>query len=379
MIADLPAPGEATDGGVQAVSRYLVQELVRFPEVELHVLTFRDGHIATQEREFADYVQHVIPFGALGTLTGYAEDQKNLNKRLARIKPDVVHSQGGGHHGILATRSGYPAITTIHGIQTEEAGFQSTLNKRLRTRVQAWLARRHCIQNAKHTILISPYVAEHYGNALAGNRYMIPNPVDSRFFEVVRREKPNRFLFLGRLYALKGVRELILAAANLPHSQEIEIVLGGSLADRKYVAELRSLAAQKKMSDSMQIRGLLTFPELLDELALCTCLVLPSYQETAPMVIQEAMAAGAPVIASNICGIPYQITDGRTGLLVPPGDIDALTNRLERMNSNAEMRQSMSNAARRNAQSEYRADVVAGKTLDAYRKVIEQSLIEPDD
>jgi glycosyltransferase involved in cell wall biosynthesis len=376
MIADLPAPGESMDGGVQAVSRYLVQELVRLREIELHVITFGAGQKTMQEREYTDYVQHIIPLGGLGTLSGYAEDQKNLNKCLARIRPDIVHSQGAGHQGILAARSGYPAITTIHGIQAKEAGFQSTLKKRLRTHVQSWLARRHCIYNAKHTILISPYVAEHYGGALAGFRYMIPNPVDSRFFEVARREEPNRFLFLGRLYALKGVRELILAVAQLPHSQEIQIVLGGSPADRKYVAELRCLAERRKMSESLQIRGLLTFPEILDELAKCTCLVLPSYQETAPMVVQEAMAAGAPVIASNICGIPYQITDGQTGLLIPPGDIGALAERLESMNSNPEMRQSMSNAARRKAQSEYRADVVARKTLDAYRKVIQQSRIQ---
>lgn len=373
MITDLPAPGEAMDGGVQAVSSYLVQELVLNPGIELHVLTFRAGQERVEDHQFAGYVQHLIPFSSFGTLTGFATDQLRLNNCLARIQPDVVHSQGGGHHGILAARSGFPFVTTIHGIQSEEAKYQSTLQKRLRTRLQAWLAKKYCIRNAEHTILISPYVASHYGTNLGGKSYLIPNPVDPRFFDIERREDTNRILFLGRLYALKGIKELILAAAELPRPQQTRIILGGSLADANYVAELRNLAERKNLSKSLTICGILSFTDVLDQLSRCTCLVLPSYQETAPMVIQEAMAAGVPVIASEIGGIPYQVIDKKTGFLIAPGDVGALADRLSILNADSSLRQEMGLAARQKAQSEYRAEIVAKKTFDVYETVVGQT------
>jgi glycosyltransferase involved in cell wall biosynthesis len=124
------------------------------------------------------------------------------------------------------------------------------------------------------------------------------------------------------------------------------------------------------METAVHIRGVLSTVEVLEELSRCTCLVLPSYQETAPMVIQEAMASGVPVIASNICGIPYQVVDGQTGFLVPPGDVDTLADRLTRIMSDTAMRRNFGLMARKKARSEYRAEQVARKTLEVYRKVL---------
>ena len=88
------------------------------------------------------------------------------------------------------------------------------------------------------------------------------------------------------------------------------------------------------------------------------------------MVIQEAMASGVPIVASNICGIPYQVDDGKTGFLVPPGDIEALADRLSTLLSNGAMREQFGAAARLRAENEYRAATVARKTLDVYRDML---------
>ena len=371
MITDLPDSGEPVDGGVQAVSSCLVTELARLESIDLHVVTFRLGLQSPRTVNRENYVHHLIPVGRLGTITGFAVDQARLNHALAEIRPDVVHSQGAGHLGILAARSKFPCVTTIHGIQSREASFQPTLHRRLRSHLQSWLANYHCIRRATHTILISPYVAEHYGTQLGGRHYSIPNPVDAGFFDVVRHEEPNRILFLGRLYALKGIHNLIRAAEKLSLDDKLHITLAGSIADVKYVEELRALAKQLGLADSLHIAGILPITEVQAEYSRCSCLVLPSYQETAPMVIQEAMASGVPVIASNICGIPHQVIDGRTGFLVPAGDVDALAHRLELLLSDSNMRQEMGIAARKKAKTEYWPAAVAQRTLEVYRQVLQ--------
>jgi glycosyltransferase involved in cell wall biosynthesis len=371
MIADHPGDDGKIDGGVQAVTSYLVSALTRLPDIDLYILSFRLGLKRVLVNRYATHTHYLVPYGKLGTLTFFAKDQATLNNCLADIEPDIVHSQGAGHEGILAIRCQYPAVITIHGIHVQEAAYQSGLKRRFRTRLQGWMSHHYCIRKASHTILISPYVAEFFGDSLSGRRYLIPNPVDECFFNVTRQEEPGRILFLGRLYALKGVRDLVSAVSRLVAVDNLQLVLAGSLADRKYVDDLKIQIGRLDLNVSVQFTGILPTEELLSELSRCSCLVLPSYQETAPMVIQEAMAAGVPVIASNICGIPYQMEHNETGLLFSPGNIDELTYCLKTLLASASKREEFGLAAKQRAAQEYRAAAVAQKTLDVYRHVME--------
>jgi glycosyltransferase involved in cell wall biosynthesis len=370
MITDHPESNERIDGGVQAVASYLVNAITELQEIDLHVLSFRLGSEGVTVTKEPNFTRYSLPFSRFGTLTAFARDQAVLNACLADIRPDIVHSQGGGHHGIVAIRSGYPTVVTVHGILAKEANFLPGIRRRMRSRFQGWMADYYCVRRASHTILISPYVASHYGSALSGKQYLIPNPVHRRFFDVVRRETPGRILFAGRLYALKGVKDLLNSVSRITKSEQLRVVLAGSVTDERYVNELRAEASRLNMTDIVDFRGILRGGELLEEFSRCACLVLPSYQETAPMVIQEAMASGLPVVASNICGIPYQVDDGNSGFLFPPGDIDALAHSLSTLLSDQSLRERFSAAGRRRAEREYRAEAIARKTLDVYREMI---------
>jgi glycosyltransferase involved in cell wall biosynthesis len=372
MITDYPRAGEPVYGGVQAVSSYLIEALSQIGDLELNVLTFKAG-ISTAEVELLEtHTHYILPFGKYGTLTGFRADQAILNSCLKKIRPDIVHSQGSGHHGILANRSGYPSVVTIHGILTEEARYLASWRRRLRIRAQGWLSDYHCIRQAKNTILISPYVEQFYGGRLAGRRYLIPNPVDPRFFNIDRKEVSGNILFLGRISSLKGIKDLVCATAKLRNISDLRLRLAGPTSDRGYMNEIESAIRQLDLETVVDFLGNLGPHELLDELSRCACLVLPSYQETAPMVIQEAMAAGVPVIASNICGIPYQVRDGVTGFLFPPGNVNSLAQCLNELLSNPELRDIYGQNGRQFANSYYRSDKVACSTLDVYRDVLEQ-------
>lgn len=374
MITDYPRAGEPVYGGVQAVSSYLVEALSRFEDLELNVLTFKAGISTAEVEHTTTHTHYLFPFGRFGTLTGFRSDQAKLDSCLKVIRPDIVHSQGSGHHGILANRSGYPSVVTIHGILTQEAKYLASWRRRARIRAQGWLSDYHCIRHAKNTILISPYVEQFYGGRLAGRRFLIPNPVDPRFFDINRREVSGNILFLGRISSLKGIKDLVRAAAKLPYIRDLRLRLAGPTSDRRYMNEVKSIIANLGLEPVVDFLGNLGSQELFDELSTCACLVLPSYQETAPMVIQEAMAAGVPVIASDICGIPYQVQDGVTGFLFPPGNISSLAQCLDELLSDAELRYSYGKNGKQFADNSYRADKVARATLNVYREVLEADL-----
>jgi glycosyltransferase involved in cell wall biosynthesis len=370
MITDHADDADKVDGGVQAVTKYLVSELIRHTDLDLHILTFNYAISESSTVNREGYTRHILPGARLGTVSAFLQDQRTLDAKLATIQPDIVHGQGAGHDGIVARRSRFPSVITIHGIMAEEAKHFTTLGQRARHRLLNMISEHYCIRNGQHTILISQYVADYFGDRIAGESHFIANPIASSYFDISRAEEPGRVLFAGRLIPLKGLLDLIRATATISQTERIQLVLAGSLKDQQYVDQLRRAAKQLGIKDQVHFPGVLDAKSLRKELSRASMLVLPSYQETAPMVIQEAMAAGVPVIASRVGGTRYQVRDGETGFLIAARDIQALTGRIGELLSNQAMRRSFGKVAKALAQQEYRADAVARKTIDIYRRIL---------
>jgi glycosyltransferase involved in cell wall biosynthesis len=102
------------------------------------------------------------------------------------------------------------------------------------------------------------------------------------------------------------------------------------------------------------------------ELASASVFGLVSLEENAPLGIEEAMAAGVPVVASNRCGMPYMVSHGETGFLVDPLSVDDITRRLQQLLENAGLRRMMGEAARDIAQERFHPSAVARRTRQVY-------------
>jgi glycosyltransferase involved in cell wall biosynthesis len=158
--------------------------------------------------------------------------------------------------------------------------------------------------------------------------------------------------------------------ASVSQTTDVKLVLAGSLDDREYVDFLRAETRRLDIEQQVDFAGILDEKRLLEELSRAAVLVLPSYQETAPMVIQEAMASGVPVIATKVGGTSYQIVDEESGFLVDAGDVGALTDRLTRLFSNDDLRLKIGRTAKERASDDFRAINVAKATIEVYRKII---------
>jgi len=121
-------------------------------------------------------------------------------------------------------------------------------------------------------------------------------------------------------------------------------------------------------------RGLLSHQQMLDAYAECSVMALTSLQETQPMAVIEAMAAGKPVVATRVGGVADLIADGRTGFVFESGDHGALVQRLESLLGDENLRHRIGRAAREAASARFRIGVVAAKYVDVYRGVLRASV-----
>jgi glycosyltransferase involved in cell wall biosynthesis len=111
--------------------------------------------------------------------------------------------------------------------------------------------------------------------------------------------------------------------------------------------------------------------------------VLATKWEGLPLSILEAMRAGLPVIATNVGGVAEAITDGVTGFVTEPGNVDQMRNRIQTLIRSKELLISMGSQARRRYEQDFKLEVMMRKTLRVYQKVLayggESLLTEPAD
>jgi glycosyltransferase involved in cell wall biosynthesis len=159
-----------------------------------------------------------------------------------------------------------------------------------------------------------------------------------------------RLLCVGSVTPTKGQDLLVEALALVAGLTWTCRLVGPLVRDPAYVTALRRLIAQRGLGDRVRLIGPRTGPALDATYAEADVLVLPSRAETYGMVVTEALARGIPVVAASVDGVPETLgraPDGTVpGLLVPPGDIAALTAGLRRWLGDAGLRDTARRAAR---------------------------------
>lgn len=371
MVGQFPLSLSRIDGGVQAAVTYLSQGLAKLPDIELIGVRMAGKRLMGPTEDLG-WPVHTLDLGTLGVTTLFRAQRRKFAALIDDIKPDVIHAQGADVSGFLAVQCGYPAVVTVHGILTECGKLQSNPIRRWRELLQARVTEAFVVERAKHLIAISPYVTRYYQGRIGGRLFDIPNAVAPSFYSVTRSPEPGRILFAGRISHGKGLMDLVNAVASAKPAVR-ELILAGATLDRRFGAELAASIEESRLTPFVRFAGLLEEPALLSEFARASALVLPSYQETAPMVIQQAMAAGLPVIATRVGGIPDLIENERTGLLFDAGDVKELARLLSRLDADANLGPRLAAEARSEALGRFTAAKVASQTLAAYKRILNSS------
>jgi 2-deoxystreptamine N-acetyl-D-glucosaminyltransferase/2-deoxystreptamine glucosyltransferase len=210
---------------------------------------------------------------------------------------------------------------------------------------------RALLRRARLVVAPSTSLAEQARALGARDVRVIPSGVDVP--EVVAPpDEPPSVLFAGRLSPEKGVLDLVAAADGIP------LVVAGDGPLRVRVPQALGFVPHERLL------------ELYERAAVVAC---PSYREGFGVVCAEAMAHGRPVVAGAVGGLLDLVVDGETGVLVPPGDVDALRAALERLIADPGLRARMGESARARVRERFSWDAVTDATLAAY----DDALTEP--
>jgi glycogen(starch) synthase len=213
-----------------------------------------------------------------------------------------------------------------------------------------------------HRLLLSDGVDENH-------LHLIPPGVNPSLFEGPFEDpfsgvgKP-RVLFVGRLAPQKGVGTLV-EAAGLLEDPGAQILLVGDGPERK---ALERKSERLSVADRLHFVGFFAHERLPAVLAHADLLVLPSLYEELGTVLLEAMQAALPIVASKTGGIPDVIEDGVNGLLVPPGDPEALARAIDRVLADRKLARRLSEGVQERAK-DYDWEVLAERVLRIYQDV----------
>lgn len=178
-------------------------------------------------------------------------------------------------------------------------------------------------------------------------------------------------LFVGVLIPTKAVDLLIEAFGRMAdRAPRARLVIAGGKPDRAYFRSLQDRVTRMDLGSRVEFLTDLPQFDLAREMARAAVLVLPSLSEGLGRVVFEAMACGTPVIASRVGGIVDLVVDGETGLLVPPGDVEALAERITWVLAHPEEAREMGRRARKFAQGFYSTQ----SYVDGYRSSFELAL-----
>lgn len=223
---------------------------------------------------------------------------------------------------------------------------------------------RYTLRSARRIVVLSSRWKQAIDSIAPGAQaVVVANPVHVAPLAATRASS-NRILFLGRLSEAKGFFDLLEAVAIVRRAGiEFELRCGG-YGDLDIVRnELRRL----NLEDAVVLLGWVAGEAKNREIEQAAVYVLPSYIEGLPMGVLEAMAAGVPVVATAVGGVPDAIDDGHTGFLITPGDIEALADRLIRLLREPSLRANFSTEAHARALALFSTEHVLTQVDELYR------------
>jgi len=282
---------------------------------------------------------------------------------------DVVHS----HEFTMAVYGSTAArILDIPHVMTMHGGL--TITTALRRRV----ALRWAIGRSAHAIAVSNATGRQFANDLglrAGAFTVVHNgvPLTSGNAERVRREFGCTdgdivILAVGNLERNKNHRMLLEALVRLQNDGLTVpwrlIIAGGRGGDEH--SHLLEYVRSQRLEDRVHV--VTRRDDIADLHSLTDIFVMPSLREGLPMALLEAMVAGKAIVASATGGIPEAIVNGREGILVPPGDVEALARGLRTLLTDRMRRRSFAAAALARARQEFTVQVMADRYLELYTR-----------
>jgi L-malate glycosyltransferase len=333
-----------------------VHAIEKDPDIELHVFYFRDGvhfdgvHYHPLKPYFGnrlDYLLNVIP----------------LRRNLKKMKPDVLHAHYATGYGILGALTRFsPFIVTGWGSDIFDSPKNFILKKFLK----------FTLKQADEITVLTEVTRKEISKYTSKPVHLIPFGVNISKFRENKKEKET--IHIGTIRTLTekyGVEYLIRAFAQV--EKKYPNVILDIIGDGELMTYLKNLTVELGVSDKVIFHGYINqndsfevYIELLQNMDIFAILsILDS--ETFGVACVEASACAIPVVASNVGGLPEVIEDGKTGILVPPKNVEQTSRALEKLIIDKELRLEMGKNGRSKVENQYDWSKNSQEMIDLYK------------
>jgi glycosyltransferase involved in cell wall biosynthesis len=346
----------------------LLQGFAGLPGLEVHVVSCTQQPMQSPAKLADNIFFHSLHVPKLGWMrTLYQGCIRATRRKLREIGPDIVHGQGTERDcSISAVFSGFPSVVTIHGNMRVMAGLGKA-----RPFSFYWLAARlesYVLPRTDGIVCITDYTRREVAS-LNPRTWVVPNGVDASFFDIRPAPvEPATILCVGNIGLRKNQNAFIRALDGLAEREKFRVVFLGSMNSASpYAREFLELTRARSWC---HYAGFADRDILKKWMEQASCLILPSLEDNCPMVVLEAMAAGVPVAAGAVGGVPELIRAGETGLLFDPRRSEEMLRTAGELLGNRPAFQIMAGKAREDAQARFHPGTVARRHMEIYEKIL---------
>ena len=347
----------------------LLQGLAMIPEIEVHVVSCIRQPVRSPEKIAPNTFFHSLVVPKIGWMrTLFQGCVRAARKKIQEIQPDIVHGQGTeADCSLSAIFSGFPNVLTLHGNMRSVARIS-----RARPFSYNWMAARlegFVLPRTDGVVCITRYT-QRAVERLARKTWILPNAVDASFFEVQAAPDtttPPVGLCVGTICGYKNQNDFIRALDPLAKEKKFKLVFLGQPEPGAYGQEFLQLVQARPWCEHV---GFVSHEQFKARLKAATFLALPTREDNCPMVVLEAMAAGVPVLASNVGGVPDLIEHEKTGLFCDPQRPESFREGVARLLGEPKLGRQLVANARAEAQRRFHPKIIAQRHLEIYREVL---------
>jgi glycosyltransferase involved in cell wall biosynthesis len=324
------------------------------------------GQLGIPLREY-----HVATFRSVHALT----QQARLARHIARSGIDIVHAYNfyGNVFAVPPARLVAPVV--IASIR-DRSPYLTPMQKRVQRyacqfadrivvnadAVRDWLVEEEAYDPSNIVVIRNGVDLTRFAGAPAGERlrHELHLPRHSRLVVVA-----------SRLTRLKGIECFLAAAAALKATHpDVRFLIVGETSppDPAYLQSLERLTTELGVADRVTFTGRRS--DIPAVLGAADVAVMPSLNEALSNVVLESMAAGAPVVATRVGGTPEALTDGATGLLIPPGDAGAIASAVSRLLDDRALACRLGRAARERITDQFSVERMVRATENLYAELL---------
>lgn len=330
LVAKYPLPAESTSGGVERVVEIFRRALAHRAKVTLVVPNSEAGLTCRDALGTIIYIKRtVLP----QSLNYWSLASRAVGSIIEQVDPDIVHVHDLAGLAMTWTRSADrirpQRIFTVHGVLEKDIVHARghDLPRRLSTPVRAWMVsniERASRSRYNRIVVINDYVLDAYPDIRMMEWTAIPNPVDRIFLEQpsarVSPQAKAQLLMVGVVERRKNIMAGIdilqhLIAGGI--KARLDVI--GRITDTHYRDRCQQRAVAVGVAESLTFHGAAAPSAIVEWMDRSDALLLPSKQETAPMVVAEAHCRGLPCAAPRAFGLVSMIDEGVDGVFI---DVD---------------------------------------------------------